>query len=192
MNLSIIRKIATSKKLQSMLNLNVKPTWGFIEKGQHLLAPKHLIGNVSLLFNKIEDSQIEIQLQKLKLSKISNEMETNIIKQKPIISYDDFSKLNLRVGVVLKAKKLPKAKRLLVLDVDIGDKVIIIVSGIAKDYNIESIIGQKVTVLCNLSPRNLRGVESQGMILMTKKADGSSVFVQPDLNHFSIPGLIIE
>ena len=183
---------STSKKLQSMLNLNVKPTWGFIEKGQYLLAPKHVIGNVSLLFNKIEDSQIEIQLQKLKLSKISNEMETNIIKQKPIISYDDFSKLNLRVGVILKAKKLPKAKRLLVLDVDIGDKVIIIVSGIAKDYNIESVIGQKVTVLCNLCPRNLRGVESQGMILMTKKADGSSVFVQPDLNHSSIPGLIIE
>ena len=119
-------------------------------------------------------------------------METHIIKQKPIISHDDFSKLNLKVGVILRAKKLPKSKRLLVLDVDIGDKVIIIVSGIAKDYNIESVIGQKVTVLCNLCPRNLRGVESQGMILMTKKADGSSVFVQPDLNHSSVPGLIIE
>jgi methionyl-tRNA synthetase len=99
---------------------------------------------------------------------------------KETITYEDFSKLDIRVGTILEAEKMPKAKKLLILKVDIGIDVRTIVSGIAESFVPKDIIGKKVTVLTNLAPRILRGVESQGMILMTENTKGKFVFVNPD------------
>jgi methionyl-tRNA synthetase len=100
--------------------------------------------------------------------------------QKELIQFEDFTKMDLRVGTILEAEKMPKANKLLVLKVDTGIDVRTIVSGIAESFSPEEVIGKKVTVLINLAPRNLRGVESQGMILMTNNAEGKLVFVNPD------------
>ena len=100
--------------------------------------------------------------------------------QKETITFDDFTKLDIRVGTILEAEKMPKAKKLLVLKVDTGIDVRTIVSGIAESFTPEEVVGKRVTVLVNLAPRALRGVESQGMILMTETAEGKLVFVNPD------------
>jgi methionyl-tRNA synthetase len=107
-------------------------------------------------------------------------MNKEINPQKDTITFDDFTKLDMRVGTIIAAEKMPKAKKLLVLKVDTGLNVRTIVSGIAESFSPEDIIGKKVTVLVNLAPRALRGVDSEGMILMTENADGKLVFVNPD------------
>ena len=182
----------TAKKLQGMLQFNTKPSWGDIQQGQTLLVAQHCIGEAALLFTKIENAQIEAQLQKLKDSKAENNEELNIEAQKPNIPFKDFSKMDFRVGTVVAAEKMPKTKKLLVLKVDIGDEVRTIVSGIAMDYAASEVLGQKVTVLCNLKPRILRGIESQGMILMGKSANGALIFVEPDSSLETISGLNIS
>ena len=182
----------TAKKLQGMLQFNTKPSWGDIQQGQTLLVAQHCIGKAALLFTKIEDAQIEAQLQKLKDSKAENNEELNIEAQKPNIPFKDFSKMDFRVGTVVTAEKMPKTKKLLVLKVDIGDEVRTIVSGIAMDYSASEVLGQKVTVLCNLKPRILRGIESQGMILMGKSANGALIFIEPDSSLETISGLNIS
>jgi methionyl-tRNA synthetase len=182
----------TAKKLQGMLQFNTKPSWGAIQQGQTLLVAQHCIGKATLLFTKIEDAQIEAQLQKLKDSKSENNKELNVEAQKPNISFKDFSKMDLRVGTVVAAEKMPKTKKLLVLKVDIGDEVRTIVSGIAMDYAASEVLGQKVTVLCNLKPRALRGVESQGMILMSKSESGTLIFIEPDSSLDTISGMSIS
>ncbi len=182
----------TAKKLQGMLKFNTKPSWEAIEEGQTLLVAQHCIGKANLLFTKIEDIQIEAQLQKLKDSKAENNKELNVEAQKPNIPFKEFSKMDLRVGTVVAAEKMPKTKKLLVLKVDIGDEVRTIVSGIAMDYAASEVLGQKVTVLCNLKPRLLRGIESQGMILMGKSANGALIFIEPDSSLETISGLNIS
>ncbi|MEB8389522.1 methionine--tRNA ligase subunit beta, partial [Rhodobacteraceae bacterium KMM 6894] len=104
-------------------------------------------------------------------------MNKEVTPQKDTINFDDFSKLDMRVGTIVEAEKMPKAKKLLVLKVDTGLDVRTIVSGIAESFTPEEIIGKKVTVLVNLAPRALRGVDSEGMILMTENTDGKLVFV---------------
>ena len=182
----------TAKKLQGMLQFNTKPSWGDIQQGQTLLVAQHCIGKAALLFTKIEDAQIEAQLQKLKDSKAEINEELNIEAQKPNIPFKDFSKMDFRVGTVVAAEKMPKTNKLLVLKVDIGDEVRTIVSGIAMDYAASEVLGQKVTVLCNLKPRILRGIESQGMILMGKSANGALIFIEPDSSLETISGLNIS
>ncbi len=182
----------TAKKLQGMLQFNTKPSWGDIQQGQTLLLAQHCIGKAALLFTKIEDAQIEAQLQKLKDSKAEINEELNIEAQKPNIPFKDFSKMDFRVGTVVAAEKMPKTNKLLVLKVDIGDEVRTIVSGIAMDYAASEVLGQKVTVLCNLKPRILRGIESQGMILMGKSANGALIFIEPDSSLETISGLNIS
>lgn len=192
----------TAKKLQQMLRVNdihpelvstsVKESnWKAITDGQPLLSAGHTIGPASLLFTKIEDSQIEAQLKKLEASKAANAEPTAVDPQKATISFEDFSKMDLRTGTIIAAEKMPKTKKLLVLQVDTGSEVRTIVSGIAEYYTPDAVVGQKVTVLCNLKPRVLRGVESQGMILMAKANDGQLVFVQPDAKHDTHSGLAI-
>jgi methionyl-tRNA synthetase len=145
------------------------------------------------LFAKIEDSEVEFQLEKLAKSKLANEIANKEIEsQKETVSFEDFSKLDLRVGTIIEAKKMPKAKKLLVLQVDTGVDTRTIVSGIADSFSAEEVIGKRVTVLINLAPRALRGVESQGMILMTETADGRLVFVNPDTAHDTANGLKIR
>ena len=112
--------------------------------------------------------------------------------QKEVISYEDFSKLDIRIGTILSAEKMPKTKKLLLLKVDTGIDVRTVVSGISESYSPSEVIGKKVTILVNLAPRTLRGVESQGMILMTEGKNGSLVFVSPENSEKGINGLKIS
>ena len=186
----------TSSTLKNMLNVSssgtdanrnrIENSWNDVSSKSELLKPGHKVNKAELLFSKIEDEQIEAQLNKLKQTKMEN-TENNketasaeIASQKETIQYDDFTKLDIRVGTIVEAEKMPKADKLLVLKVDTGIDVRTIVSGIAESFPAEEVIGKKVTVLANLAPRKLRGVESQGMILMTENGDGKLVFVNPD------------
>ena len=179
----------TSQKLKTMLNLEPL-TWADIESGGPLLKSSHQIGEAHLLFAKIEDTEVEFQLEKLAQSKLANEIANKVLEpQKETVSFEDFSKLDIRVGTIIESKKMPKAKKLLVLQVDTGVDVRTIVSGIAESFTAEEVIGKRVTVLINLAPRTLRGVESQGMILMTETAEGNLVFVNPDATHDTTNGL---
>jgi methionyl-tRNA synthetase len=133
------------------------------------------------LFPQIEDAQIQQQIDRLEATKTANlNQNKTMTPQKELVSFDDFAKMDIRVGTILEAEKMPKANKLLVLKVDTGIDVRTIVSGIAESFSPEEVVGKKVTVLVNLAPRNLRGVESQGMILMTSAPDGKLVFVNPD------------
>jgi len=168
-------------------------SWAAVERGEKLLEPDHQIGKAELLFAKIEDSEIEKQLEKLAQSKLANTIANAVVEpQKETISFEDFSKLDIRVGTIIAAEKMPKAKKLLVLQVDTGIDVRTIVSGIAESFTAEEVLGKRVTVLVNLAPRALRGVESQGMILMTETPEGKLVFVNPDAAHETTNGLKIS
>lgn len=175
----------TSAKLRNMLGIHPSPDnvsdWNEVSKDQIILSPGTQLGQAELLFTKIDDEAIQKQIDKLQATKESNMEESSTTEpQKELIQYEDFAKMDLRVGTILKAEKMPKANKLLVLKVDTGIDVRTIVSGIAESFSPEEIIGRKVTVLVNLAPRALRGVESQGMILMTTDAKGKLVFVNPD------------
>jgi len=174
----------TSEKLRKFLchsELDSASTWKDVSTKQTLLPLGHHIGKGELLFSKIEDSQIQQQLDKLESTKKANEvMETTLSPQKETIQFDDFTKLDMRVGTILEAEKMPKTKKLLILKVDMGLDVRTIVSGIAESFSAEEVIGKKVTVLVNLAPRAIRGVESEGMILMTENTEGKLVFLNPD------------
>ncbi|MFV8225172.1 methionine--tRNA ligase [Christiangramia aquimixticola] len=176
----------TSEKLKRMLNqsgesMENTPDWDIIGTKEALLPAGHKVGKAELLFSKIEDEQMEKQLEKLQATKAANEMENQKAEpQKDIATFEDFTKMDLRVGTIVEAEKMPKTKKLLVLKVDTGIDQRTIVSGIAEHFKPEDIIGKKVTVLVNLAPRKLRGVESEGMILMTENAEGKLVFVNPD------------
>ena len=181
----------TSKKLKKMLHINSRETqnglqWSDVATKQTLIAPGHTINTNELLFSKIEESQIQAQMDKLAASKLANEIANKVTTpQKDTCTFEDFTKLDMRVGTIIAAEKMPKAKKLLVLKVDTGLDVRTIVSGIAESFTPQEIIGKRVTVLVNLAPRALRGVESQGMILMTQMPDGTLVFVNPDTTGVS-------
>ncbi|MDO5968776.1 methionine--tRNA ligase [Flavivirga aquimarina] len=174
----------TSTKLKNILNVAssaVETSWNEISTKKVLLPDGRQIGKAELLFSKIEDATIQAQLDKLEASKKANEAENKTVEpQKDTITFEDFTKLDIRVGTILEAEKMPKAKKLLVLKVDTGIDVRTIVSGIAESFTAEEVVGKKVTVLVNLAPRALRGVESEGMILMTETPEGKLVFVNPD------------
>lgn len=200
----------TSEKLKKILNITSTPLsdqsdsrmsaandqkdsalsgaegWNDVEDKEELLPPNHQIGKGELLFAKIEDPEIQIQLDRLEVTKLTNEAENKITEQqKPTIEFDDFTKLDIRVGTIIEAIKVPKTKKLLQLKVDVGIDVRTIVSGIAESFNPEDIIGQKVTVLVNLAPRILKGIESMGMILMTNTPDGKLAFIEPENDSVS-------
>ncbi|MBU2997764.1 methionine--tRNA ligase [Cellulophaga baltica] len=171
----------TASKLKNILNTNDENSWNDVSEKEILLPAGHQIGKAELLFSKVEDETIQAQLDKLEATKKANEnANKEVVAQKDTITFDDFSKLDMRVGTIIEAVKMPKAKKLLVLKVDTGIDVRTIVSGIAESFKPEDIVGKKVTVLVNLAPRALRGVESEGMILMTENANGKLVFVNPD------------
>jgi methionyl-tRNA synthetase len=178
----------TSTKLKDILNLNViqsdseeSLTWEDITQKDILLPANHQINKAELLFSKIEDKTIDAQLEKLAATKIANEQENKVVEpQKETIEFDDFTKLDIRIGTILEAEKVAKTKKLLKLKVDVGIDTRTIVSGIAESFSPEEIIGQQVSVLVNLAPRKIRGVESQGMILMTDTPDGKLAFVEPE------------
>ncbi|PIE49348.1 MAG: methionine--tRNA ligase [Flavobacteriales bacterium] len=183
----------TSAKLKNILRLSVKApnvnssdcddNWDMLSESDILLKSGHQIGKPELLFEKIEDSAIQQQLDKLHATKTANEAEKASAAIPPVketIGFDDFTKLDIRVGTILEAVKVPKTKKLLQLKVDIGTDVRTIISGIAESYAPDEIINQQVVVLANLAPRKIRGIESQGMILMSESIDGKLAFVAPE------------
>jgi len=178
----------TAKKLKHILVIPTEEeshnSWAQISNGAELIIPNHKIQQAEILFAQIEDAEIEKQIEKLEATKTANAMEIASTiamtePQKETVTFDDFSKLDLRVGTILEAEKMPKATKLLILKVDTGIDIRTIVSGIAEHFSPEEVIGKRVSVLVNLAPRVLRGVESQGMILMTNDATGKLVFVNP-------------
>ena len=176
----------TSEKLKNILQLGTT-AWEQVKQNPTALLPTgHKIGIATLLFEKIEDAAIAKQLERLEKTKQANQQEAQaaaevtVAPQKELISYDDFAKMDIRIGTILSAEKMPKADKLLILKVDTGIDQRTIVSGIAQSFNPEEIIGKRVTVLANLAPRKLRGVESQGMILMVENTEGKYRFIAPD------------
>ncbi len=166
------------KKMREMINMDLL-TWdkaGNID----LLEAEHQMNKASLLFQQIDDKEIEAQVNKLLETKKQNELDN--YQAKPVkqnIEFDDFAKMDIRVGTILEAEKVKKTKKLLKLLIDTGIDKRTVVSGIAEYYTPEEIIGKQVSVLVNLAPKKLRGIESQGMILMAEDADGSLMFVEP-------------
>jgi len=164
-----------SNKLREMLNLSADLDWNDLGSFS-LLQEGETINKAELLFTKIEDELVENQVAKLAKSKLQN-IEAEPIKDE--ITFEGFTKLDIRIGTILEAEKVRKTKKLLHLKVDVGTDIRTIVSGIAESYSPEEIIGQKVSVLLNLAPRKIKGIESQGMILMAENAAGKLAFISP-------------
>lgn len=170
----------SAEKIRKMLHLQPLD-WNSIHEQNEWLKPQHQIGQAELLFAKIEDEEIQKQIQKLEQTKMQNIAENKTVEpQKELTTFDDFMKMDLRVGTILEAEKMPKADKLLVLKVDTGVDQRTIVSGIAEHFTAEEVVGKQVMVLLNLPPRKLRGVESEGMLLLAENKEGKLVFMTPE------------
>ena len=170
----------SSEKLLNMFNVQ-KSDWADVENKSVLIETGHQINEASLLFSKIEDDVIEAQIQKLENTKQNNKKTNpNANPMKDEITFDDFTKIDLRTATITEAEKVEKADKLLKLTVDTGVDVRTVVSGIAESFTPEEVIGKQVMILLNLAPRKIRGIESQGMLLLTTKPDGKLSFVTPD------------
>jgi len=171
----------TATKLAEMLQLPVAD-WNTLPEANEWISAGHVLGASELLFPQIEDAAIEAQRTKLEATKTYNNQSTThmMTPLKDTCTFEDFAKLDIRIGTILEAEKMPKANKLLVLKVAVGTDVRTIVSGIAEHFSPEEVIGKRVSVLVNLAPRALRGVESQGMILMAEDAQGKLHFVNPE------------
>ena len=168
----------SSQKLREFMNIDVID-WA--KMGDGVIPAGHELGEAGLLFEKIEDATIQAQIDKLLATKKANEMAS--VKAAPAkenIQYEDFMKMDIRVGTIIAAEKVAKTKKLMKLTVDTGIDERTIVSGIAEHYTPEEVIGRQVSVLVNLEPKPLKGIVSQGMILMAENADGTLSFVSPD------------
>lgn len=170
----------SSEKLLNMFNVQ-KSDWKDVETKSVLVETGHQINEASLLFSKIEDDVIEAQIQKLEDTKQNNKKTNpNANPMKEEIQFDDFAKIDLRTATILTAEKVEKADKLLKFTVDTGVDVRTVVSGVAESFSPEELIGKQVMILLNLAPRKIRGIESQGMFLLTTKPDGKLSFVTPD------------
>ncbi len=169
---------------EKMLKMLAVDKFGWEQLGSmELMAAGHTIGEAQLLFEKIEDDVIQAQLDKLEASrkaKLVAEAAQNVTEQKAEVTFDDFQKMDIRVSTILEAEKVAKTKKLLKLTIDTGIDKRTIVSGIAEYYTPEQLIGRQVLVLANLAPREIKGIESRGMILMAEDALGRLVLVQPE------------
>jgi methionyl-tRNA synthetase len=169
------------KVVEKMLDWENAGSLKLLSVGYSLRAPE-------LLFRKIEDAEVEYQVEKLKkgLEKSTNENQqteetsAKLEELKSEIVYDDFAKLDLRIGTILSAEKVEKADKLLKLQVDLGFEKRTIVSGIAQHFTPENLLNKQVIVVANLAPRKMRGIESQGMILTAEQPDGKLILVNPD------------
>jgi methionyl-tRNA synthetase len=177
-NLSIVLQPflpATAEKLSQFLNFKAND-WA-LAGDSNLLEAGSMTNPPSIIFQKIEDSLVETEVSKLTATQV---METSFEPQKVTVEFDDFTKLDIRLGTILEAEKVEKADKLLKLVVDTGIDKRTIVSGIAAHYQPADIIGKTVQVLLNLAPRKIRGIESQGMILMAEDAEGNLSFMSPE------------
>jgi len=166
----------TAAKLRTMLCLAHLP-WHKAGEDS-LLAPEMKIGKAELLFRKVEDAEMEVQLEKLEATKLANQV---VQSQKENVKFEDFSAMDIRVGSIVSAEKVKKTKKLLKLEIDTGLDIRTVVSGIAEHYKPEDIIGHQVSILVNLAPRTIKGIESQGMVLMAEDKDGTLTFVTPSV-----------
>jgi methionyl-tRNA synthetase len=169
----------SAEKLQKMFNVS-QLSWSEIKEEKVLIKTGHQINEASLLFSKIEDETIEFQIQKLENTKESNKKtnpKANPMKDE--IQFDDFTKIDLRTATILTAEKVEKSDKLLKFSVDTGVDVRTVVSGVAESFTPEECVGKQVMILLNLAPRKIRGIESQGMLLLTNNAEGKLVFVTP-------------
>lgn len=180
-NLSILARPFlpfSAEKLGNMLNIDI--TEWESAGDSNILKPGDKINDAQLLFNLIEDSQIEAQVKKLQDTKKENSAAENIIvKEIPKIDFNDFTKLNLVTATIIEAEKVPKTTKLLKLTVDLGKEKRTIVSGIAESFSPDEVIGKQVLVLENLQPRNLKGITSEGMILLAE-SNNKLIFVSPE------------
>jgi methionyl-tRNA synthetase len=166
------------EKLRGWLNFG-KPVWSAAGKTE-LLLPGHKTDKPELLFEKIEDEAINYQIEKLMNTKRANESASaKIIPPKDPVSFDDFSKIDIRTATILEAEKVPKTTKLLKLKIDTGIDVRTIVSGIAEYYEPDAVIGKQISIVANLESRKIKGIESKGMILMAEDKDGNLVLVSP-------------
>ena len=174
----------TSKKLKKILNLDSSQfSWDNIGKKRNLIPSSSLLNKGQLLFSKIDNDIIKKQLLKLKNG--SNDFNSNrktIPEIKPKVSFKNFENLNLKIAEIINAKKVQKTKKLIELEVKLGKKTRTVVSGIAKDFDEKDIVGKKVVLLENLFPKKLKGIESNGMVLLSKNENGNFIFIGPDLN----------
>ena len=171
----------TSTKLKEMLAAN-DLHWSSLFN-ENILLENHQLGKHEILYKQIEDEEIQKQLNRLETIKLANiqQPEANSLTElKPDINYEDFEKIDLRVGKILEAEKVPKADKLLKLTVDLGFEKRTILSGIAEYYQPEELVGKLVTVVANLAPRKIRGIESQGMLLMAGNDFGKLFNVGPE------------
>ena len=175
----------TSKKLFSLLNLQPL-RWSSARNTNNIAAGHKVSDQSAILFTKIEDTEVHLQLDKLENSKKQNAAAgASIEPAKAETSFDDFSKMDIRVGTILEAERVPKTDKLLKLKIDTGLDQRTVVSGIAAWYKPEDIIGQQVCLLANLAPRKIKGIESQGMILMAENPQGELSFVSPTKPHMN-------
>lgn len=181
----------TSSRLRNMLMLTESLTKGVwqhmldtLAGGSLLVSAQHGIGAPEHLFERVTDDTIQAQIDKLhRMEQQPNEQHHQEPAFRPIgetIQFDDFTKLDIRTGKILAAAAVPKSKKLLKLDIDLGFEVRTILSGIAEHFSPEAVVGREVVVLANLAPRNIMGTPSQGMVLMAEDANGKLGFVQPD------------
>ena len=171
----------SSEKIIRMLNIG-RPSWDALGS-MSVIPAGHEIGEPELLFEKIEDEAIERQLAKLEASKAANaaaEAAQHVAEQKAEVSFDDFDKMDIRISTIIAAEKVAKTKKLLKLTVDTGIDRRTIVSGIAEYFKPEELVGRQVPVLVNLAPRELKGIRSEGMILMAEDALRGLVMMQTD------------
>ena len=171
----------SAEKLQKMFNVP-QINWEQLKNDRVLIKTGHQINPAELLFSKIEDETIQFQIQKLENTKASNKKtnpKANPMKDE--IQFDDFIKIDLRTATILTAEKVEKADKLLKFSVDTGVDVRTVVSGVAESFTPEECVGKQVMILLNLAPRKIRGIESQGMLLLTTKPDGKLAFVTPDV-----------
>ncbi len=179
----------TAEKLRGMLNFK-KANWSDAGSS-NLLSDGHSLGEASLLFEKIEDEVIQAQIKKLLDSKKAMEIANQPVEPaKAEVSFDEFAKMDIRIGTVVTAERVEKSKKLLKLQVDTGIDKRTVMSGIAEHFSPEDIVGKQVTILVNLAPRKIMGVESQGMILMAANKDGKLRLLQP--NEAVSPGSTIS
>lgn len=168
----------SAAKLRGFLNV---ATVAWEKMGGDVIPAGHRINEAGLLFDKIEDEEIQRQIDRLLATKKANELASvKAAAAKENISFEDFQKMDIRVGKIVAAEKVAKTKKLLKLTIDTGIDTRTVVSGIAEYYTPEEVVGQQVSILVNLESKNLKGIESQGMILMAANADGVLSFVRPD------------
>jgi methionyl-tRNA synthetase len=168
----------TAQKLLNMLSMK-QVSWPK-DASESLLKAGHTINQPSLLFTRIEDEQVEKQVEKLQQTKRDNTADSSLLPLKEDISYESFAGLDMRTGTILAAEKVAKTKKLLKLTVDTGLDQRTIVSGIADCYQAEEVIGKKVVVLANLAPKSIKGILSHGMLLMAIDKDGKPIFIQAE------------